>query len=188
MFRQSPRTQKVPDHSEAVPRSRIERVVFGSHRQANQSDSVESARQLLSETIAIVSAIETRIEKLLAIVERAGGHLDPDRCADHSREFEFICTQIDELAALCSGQGSLIDSSAFALSIDVGVHGGSKITIPHVNLTSGPQGLALRGEGGEVLLQRRAHDAALAAVQSAFQTLQRVQRTYRSTSRWLGAA
>ena len=183
--------QQMPTYSQQIKKSRIERVIFASQKRSDCSIAVENAQQLLSETMAIVSAIETRLEKLLAIVERAScdrrSERRTDRRASQAKEFEAICTQIDQLTELCSARGSLIDSSAFALSIDLGLRGQSKIQIPHVNLTAGPEGLGLREEA-ERLLQTKAHQTALNAVQQAFQTLQRVQEAYSATSRWLDAA
>jgi|GEM_PF-5506043 len=179
--------RQAPEYSPHIEKARIERVIFASQSRKRGGDAVENARQVLSETMAIVSAIETRLEKLLAIVERAATSQQADRSNVYAQEFEVICKQIDKLTTVSSGRGSLIDSSTFALSIDMGVHGQSKIKIPHVNLTSGPQGLGLRGQKKR-LLQKRTHDMALIAVQRAFATVARVQQAYQSTSRWLEAA
>ena len=187
MFGQSLSKRQGPAYAPQVGKARIERVIFASQNRGNGRNAVEKAQKLLLETMAIVSAIETRLEKLLAVVERATVDRQPNRLEHLAEEFEAICAQIDELTALCSGRGSLIDSSGFALSIEVGVHGHSKIKVPHVNLTSGPQGLDLRGQM-DAMLRNQSHDVALAAVQHAFVTLDRVQRAYGSTSRWLEAA
>ena len=187
MIGQARMRRHAPTHSSAIERARIERVIFASQCRTSREAAVDNARQMLSETMAIISAIETCLEKLLAVVERVRTDQPADRFALLAKEFDSICSKIDELAALCSDRGSLIDSSGFAMSIDVGLHGRSVIKIPHVNLTSGPEGLALRSEVS-ALLDGKTHDAALTAVQQAFVTLSRVQRAYRSTSRWLEAA
>jgi len=179
--------RQAPTYSPSIQKARIERVIFASQCRTGREDAVENARQLLSETTAVVSAIESRLEKLLAIVERAASDGFADRAQDYVKEFEAICIQIDKLTAVGSGKGSLIDSTAFALSIDMGMHGKSMIKIPHVNLTSGSAGLALRGQKSR-LLQKRTQEAVLIAVQRAFATVHRVRQAYESTSRWLEAA
>ena len=120
----------------------------------------------------------------MALVERWNSVSDVKGKASIVKKLEQMCDEIDVQAKPVTGSRSLIDGSSYSITVPIGVHRQSQVTIPHVNLTSGDAGLGLRRRILE-LSHGRDSKSALEQVQYAFGRLEYVGRVCTDTNRWL---